>query len=199
MNTPTHVVVSMLALGRREHNAELGVVVLGAVLPDLAMIAFYGWQKLVIGASESTIWNSLYFLPAWQHFFDTFNSLPIFLALSLVALALRSKLLLLLIASMTLHVLGDLPVHREDAHRHFFPLSEWTFMSPVSYWDPCFYGDWFTLFEGCVLTAGIIILWRRYNRFAFRAVVAALGTVTAAFVGFVFITWGALAEAHVCS
>ena len=41
---------------------------------------------------------------------------------------------------MVLHSLLDLPVHNDDAHRHFFPLSNYRFISPISYWDPNHYG-----------------------------------------------------------
>jgi hypothetical protein len=34
----------------------------------------------------------------------------------------------------------DLPLHHEDAHRHFLPFTNWRFISPVSYWDPEYHG-----------------------------------------------------------
>ena len=55
---------------------------------------------------------------------------------------------------MMLHAFGDLPVHHDDGHCHFFPFSEWRFASPVSYWDPHHYGNWFGLLEiGAVIAA----------------------------------------------
>lgn len=33
------------------------------------------------------------------------------------------------------HSLLDIPVHNDDAHRHFFPLTDYKFISPLSYWD----------------------------------------------------------------
>lgn len=42
--------------------------------------------------------------------------------------------------SMVFHSLGDLPVHHDDAHRHFFPFSDYRLISPISYWDPQHYG-----------------------------------------------------------
>ena len=41
---------------------------------------------------------------------------------------------------MALHVPEDLFLHHDDGHRHFYPLSQWRYSSPVSYWDPNHYG-----------------------------------------------------------
>ena len=38
--------------------------------------------------------------------------------------------LIALFASMALHCFKDLPLHNDDAHRHFFPLSDWRFKQP---------------------------------------------------------------------
>jgi hypothetical protein len=46
-----------------------------------------------------------------------------------------------------LHSLGDLPVHNDDAHRHFFPFSNYRFISPISYWDRKHYGSIVSLVE----------------------------------------------------
>ena len=48
---------------------------------------------------------------------------------------------------MICHSLLDIPVHNDDAHRHFFPLTDYRFMSPLSYWDPNHYGRFVALFE----------------------------------------------------
>ena len=72
----------------------------------------------------------------WQGFFDSFNSIPLILLLMLVGWQAGLPLLLLFATSLLLHCFGDLPLHHDDGHRHFFPFSDWRFMSPVSYWDP---------------------------------------------------------------
>jgi len=53
----------------------------------------------------------------------------------------------ILFISMILHSLGDLPVHNDDAHRHFFPFSNYRFISPLSYWDRKHYGSIVSLVE----------------------------------------------------
>jgi len=65
----------------------------------------------------------------------------------------------LFFASMVLHHLCDLPLHHDDAHRHFFPFSNIRFTSPVSYWDRNHYGTWGALLElGLVLVSSAILL-----------------------------------------
>ncbi|MEO0768838.1 MAG: hypothetical protein AAFY72_05300, partial [Cyanobacteria bacterium J06649_4] len=56
-------------------------------------------------------------------------------------LYLGRKGIALLFASIVLHCLQDLPLHADDGHRHFWPFSEFRFESPVSYWDPNYYGN----------------------------------------------------------
>jgi hypothetical protein len=56
-------------------------------------------------------------------------------------------------ASLICHSLLDLPVHHDDAHRHFFPLSDYRFISPLSYWDPSHYGQFVALAEVLVILA----------------------------------------------
>lgn len=106
------------------------------------MFVFYAYQKIV-GQAESRIWSELYFRPEWQAFFDVFNSVPICGALLLVTLAIRRHGWSVFFASMLLHAACDLPLHYDDAHRHFWPLTDWRFQSPVSYWDPRHFG-WIT-------------------------------------------------------
>jgi hypothetical protein len=73
----------------------------------------------------------------------------------------RHTLLLIFFSSMLLHVFGDLPLHHDDAHRHFFPFSDWRFASPVSYWDPAHHGQWASLVEvSCVIAASGYLYWR---------------------------------------
>ena len=155
MTTPAHAALSLIVLGRSERNAL--PVALGAVAPDAPMLVFYLWERLVRGVSEGRIWSERYFDPGWQVVFEIPSSIPLLalaLCILLVLLGRRSTgrfpaagvaatprparltAATLFVASMILHALGDLPLHREDAHRHFFPVSDWRFTSPVSYWDP---------------------------------------------------------------
>ena len=190
MNTPAHAVVNLLLLTRKS-TAQFGhrhyaAIIVGAVLPDLAMILFYAWH-LLQGTPESQIWSVEYYRPLWQGWFDSFNSIPLILIAMLICWKTRSYLLLALFSSMLLHVFGDLPVHHDDAHRHFFPFSDWRFASPVSYWDPAHYGNWFSLFEFCVvISAAIYMGWREAR---LRPWVFATTAVYLGYLVYVLLVW----------
>lgn len=171
MNTPTHVMVNALALGRGRWRAHWLAITAGAVAPDLSMVLLYAYERVVRGTPERVIWSTRYFDPDWQLVVDLFNSLPLIGVGALVAWRLRSTAWLVFWASMALHCVTDLLVHREDAHAHFFPVSSWRFISPVSYWDPRHYGWLVGPLEVLLIVLGAVVLfrseilaWRRIGR-----------------------------------
>ncbi len=125
------------------------------------MFAFYLYERLYLGQTEAIIWSTLYFDPAWQNFFDLFNSLPLIAVGLAVAAYRKSPPALAFFLSMTLHVAADLPLHREDAHAHFFPFTNWHFNSPVSYWDPAHFGVIAGGLEMLGVVVGSVVLIRR--------------------------------------
>ena len=157
MQTPAHVAISLFLWRSSENWKQTLAIVSGAILPDLNMFFFYGFQKL-IGSSESDIWGKLYFQPEWQLFFDLFNSIPIYAVVAMIAYWIDRRLLFLLATSSLIHCLCDLPLHNDDAHRHFLPLSNWRFISPVSYWDPQHFGIVAAIVELVVAVAAAVYL-----------------------------------------
>lgn len=55
----------------------------------------------------------------------------------------------------------DLPLHYDDAHRHFMPFSDWRFESQVSYWDPRRGGALGAALELLALVGASAVLWVR--------------------------------------
>ena len=190
MNTPAHVVVNLLALTRKPQagltHSRCSAIVAGALLPDLAIILFYAWQ-LLQGTAETQIWSAEYYRPFWQAWIDSFNSIPLIGLAMLICWQTRRSLWLVFFSSMMLHVFGDLPVHHDDAHRAFFPFSDWRFASPVSYWDPAHYGNWFSSFEIILgLSAAFYMAWRQA---LLRPWVAVTTAVYLLYLVYVFIVW----------
>ena len=157
MQTPSHIAVSLLLWSDSVNWKQTCAIVTGAFFPDVTMFVFYGYQK-AIGSTESDIWNTLYFEESWQLFFDVFNSIPIFLLLAIVGYLTRQRILFLVSASALVHVLCDLPVHNDDAHRHFLPFSNWRFISPLSYWDPKHFGIYVMVTELLAAVSSCIYL-----------------------------------------
>lgn len=75
-------------------------------------------------------------------------------------------------ASGLLHSCIDFLVHREDAHMHLWPVTNWKFMSPVSYYDSAHYGRIFSLFEAALGLVLSIVLLRRFDATLLRIVLA---------------------------
>ena len=68
------------------------------------------------------------------------------------------------------HVATDFPVHVFDGHPTFWPFSDWVFQSPVSYWDPRYFGDYVSFIELALAVSLIAILWRRFSSPAVRGI-----------------------------
>jgi hypothetical protein len=167
MNTPSHAIVNYALLSGLAPTATLPIV-LGAILPDVPMLVLIVWAKLN-DIPGPKIWSELYWQPFWQDFTHYFHSIPIALALALLAYGISSRwpqmphiqwiqALQWLSLSMVLHSLGDLPLHHDDAHRHFLPFSQFRFISPVSYWDRRHNALWGALAENLAVLASTLYL-----------------------------------------
>ena len=190
MNTPAHAVINLLLLARKPgqnvSHKRSAAIIAGALLPDLVIIVFYAWH-LVLGTPESQIWSVEYYRPIWQGWIDSFNSIPLIGLTMLISWKTRQYLLLAFFSSMLLHVFGDMPLHHDDAHRHFFPFSDWRFASPVSYWDPAHHGQWASLIEfSAVIAAAAFMVWRYA---LLRPWVAATTVVYLVYWAYVFLVW----------
>lgn len=188
MNTPTHVMLNALALGRGRWCEDCVPIATGALLPDLSMVVLYLYERLVVGIPERVIWSTRYFDPTWQQVVDLFNSLPLIVVGALVACWARAHGWLVFFASMALHCVVDLLVHREDAHAHFFPFSSWQFVSPASYWDPDHYGWLVGPLELMIVVGGAVVLARHELR-SWRWLGGAVLVATGGFVAFAMTMW----------
>ena len=193
MNTLAHAVVNAGLLGRKAQPQWVAVIMLGAILPDLTMMIFYAIAKLQ-GIPEQTIWQDLYNDPAWQLWFDIPNSIPLLGLTALTFWKLQRPGWALLFVSMLLHSLTDLPLHHHDAHRHFWPLTDWRFNSPVSYWDPKFYGDWFSAFEIFAVASGAVYLWRKFDHKRIRWLIGAVALGHISYLLYVILVWGNVSQ-----
>lgn len=158
MNTPSHSILNLALLRRAQTSALTWPILWGSWLPDLALFGFYGWAKGV-GLSDTVIWGETYYEPLWQNVFAVGNSIPLACLGWAIAAWRKWPGGVALFVSMLLHHAEDLPLHHEDAHRHFWPFSAVRFVSPVSYWDPEHFGAYGALLEfSLVLVASIVLI-----------------------------------------
>ncbi len=189
MNTPSHAILNLFVFKQQMQNAASYAIFIGAILPDIPIFVFYFLMKFVYRLPPQQIWSEAYYQPFWQGIISTFHSIPLALIGLLIAHILSWQLIEIGFMSMVLHSLLDLPVHNNDAHRHFFPFSDYRFISPISYWDRKHYGGIVALVEiFLVLLASIhlfpllrshlskglliavnLLYWMGYFKFYFRS------------------------------
>ena len=175
MMSQTHILVASALLAKPGHKLRNTAVMIGAFIPDMAIYGLFIWSKLA-GIDERTVWNELYWQEPWQTYTAAGNSILLYLILPIIGLvALRNApvahkiglfLVFLSLAALT-HIAGDLPVHVDDAHRHFWPISDWKFISAISYWDPQHHGSSFAILEALLgIGLSLLLFWRFKSWFA---------------------------------
>ncbi len=160
MNTPTHLLTAAALLARPERSARNWAILAGALLPDLSIFVLFGWAQLQ-GIAQADIWNKLYWQEPWQTLGAMSNSIPLWSLLLAAAIMARSALLAGLGAAGLIHIALDFPVHADDAHKHFWPLTDWRFHSPLSYWDTDHHSRPVMLVEFAICLACMAALWHR--------------------------------------
>ncbi|MBV6656330.1 MAG: hypothetical protein KI785_01040 [Devosiaceae bacterium] len=188
MNTQTHLLVAAALFAKPDKPKRNTALIIGALLPDLAIFILFGWA-VVTGVPQSELWGRIYFSEPMLTFTAIGNSAPLYGAVALLGWAwARARtgaslpelpvLTILGLAALT-HLAGDLPVHVDDAHPHFWPLTDWRFRSPVSYWDVNHYGRAFSVFEAALGVALTVLLFRRFKTLRVRII---LGLCFAAYI-----------------
>ena len=163
MNTPSHVVVNLFLLGKGESSQFYLPIIIGSLLPDVAIFWFYFWAKFIAKIPESKIWSEVYFTDFWQDIFAIPNSIVLCLIGAIICHYYQLTWLKIMFVSMIIHCLFDLPVHHDDAHRHFVPLTNYRFISPFSYWDVRHYGKWVALVELLLVNISSFYLFNQFN------------------------------------
>ena len=181
MNTQTHLLLASAVLGRNATRREHTAILAGALAPDLSIFVFAGWGA-ASGLSAQAMWGEAYWTEPWQTLSAVSNSVPAWGALLAASFALPGawrRTGLVFCAAALLHLAFDLPLHADDAHRHLWPLTDWRFRSPVSYWDPAHHGRVASLVEAAAGLGLVAALRRRHRRRRARAAlaVAAVGYV----------------------
>lgn len=160
--TPTHVVTNAF-VARRSAKRE-GVssnltladgpsrrwFVLGGLAPDVGLyvltagaVVFYPLVRgLSLQETFSLAFDDLFFNdPLWIVVQNTLHSPVVLAGLSAVGAMLGKKRLLNFALGCLLHTAMDIPVHHDDGPLYLFPFNwDLRFNSPVSYWDPEYFG-----------------------------------------------------------
>ena len=150
------------------------------VYPWVSIYVCWVWLTFIRGEPQQKIWDEIYFNPPMQLTAAIFNSVPIYATLAFIGALYRKTvwglLLLFFALAALIHIALDFPVHGHDAYAHFWPITDWKFHSPISYWEVDHHANWVGLIEVFFCLGAIYVLW---NRFAQLWVRITLGTCLA--------------------
>jgi hypothetical protein len=161
MNTPAHLLIGAAAFGQGGDRRVIWAALVGALLPDLSLYLLAGISLTILNIPANVVFGELYFSDLWQQIFAIDNSFVIWGALLAVAIWRRSPWALALTSAALLHLALDFPLHHDDGRPHFWPLSNWVFESPVSYWDRGHGALWVAPMEAALSVICAIVLWWR--------------------------------------
>jgi membrane-bound metal-dependent hydrolase YbcI (DUF457 family) len=143
----------------------------GAAVPDLPAIAgtlYYAYRDGRMWTEESL--EAIYFSGPFGATGSALHSAvpaAVLLALyGLLGLGRRDwrRVLLWFLLGWAGHTLADFLTHVNDVRPLFWPLSDWTWSSPISYYDPSYYGrEFFVVEHGLMLFISSWLLLKRIS------------------------------------
>ncbi len=183
MNSPTHTLLAMALLSKSGKPVRNWAIAIGSLIPDIAIYIWAPWQMWINDVGRRTLWRELYFEDTMQAIIAPPNSIPLFALLAGIGFWLNASgrslkwglALLMLSLAALIHIATDIPVHSHDAYRHLWPLSDWRFHSPISYWQDSRGGRWISMIEAAIGLACAIVLWRRHPRLWVKLTLGLLG------------------------
>ncbi|MFK7752754.1 MAG: cobalamin biosynthesis protein CobQ [Sedimentitalea sp.] len=160
MNTPAHLLLGAAVFGRGSRRIT-GFALLGAFAPDASLYIMGGVSLFLMNIPPEVVFGELYFSPAWQTVFAIDNSIFLWIAGLAIALWAASPSGFAFAGAGLLHLCLDFPLHAGDGRAHFWPVSDWVFHSPFSYWDSAHHANWVAPASVALCFAAFLVLWRR--------------------------------------
>ncbi|MEL7462988.1 MAG: metal-dependent hydrolase [Pseudomonadota bacterium] len=179
MMTQTHILVGAALFARPGARWAGPAAFAGAIAPDLDVFVMWIAERMQ-GVSSCVIFRDRFWESPWTEVQAVSNSAPLWALIALIGFLVRGRSIALLAFGATglLHIVGDFFLHADDARAHLQPFTGWRFFSPVSYWDPAYFGRTAMAVEA-VAGAGLALrLWRRFGGWGVRG---ALGLTAAVY------------------
>ena len=183
MNTPSHMLIGAAVFAQPMAPGVMLAALAGGLVPDIPMFVMVLWSTRVLGIPEHEVFGQLYFSEGWQAVFAVDHGFLVWGALLGLAIWRGHAILRAFAGSGGLHALADFLTHNDDARRQLWPLTDWVFRSPVSYWDARFYGNVFAGFElALVILLSALLLRRLRSRWERLLILAIAAPVAVPFL-----------------
>jgi len=171
MMTQTHILVAAGMFAKPGDKTRSIVALLGGFFPDFMLSALFIVSRLQ-GVSMEIIFTQLYWSERWVALMAPGNSFVVYSLAAAIGVGLLKsssgwqrigQLIVVFSISALAHVATDFLLHAQDARAQFWPLSDWVFYSPVSYWDARYYGNWFIPVEMLLALILLLIVYARFR------------------------------------
>jgi membrane-bound metal-dependent hydrolase YbcI (DUF457 family) len=175
MNTPAHLLIGLAVCARKDAPGLSRPAAIGSLMPDLSLYLMAGFSLLVLQIPAERVFGELYFSPAWQTVFSVDNSFLVWGSVLGIVLMVKSPGGIAFATAGLLHLATDFPLHNDDARPHFWPVTNWVFESPLSYWDSDHHAAWVAPLTLTAVLIASVVLWRRHANWRIRAGVLLAG------------------------
>ena len=178
MMSPTHTLLALALFTKKDKPVRNWSVFIGSVIPDSFIYVAWIVLTFFMQVEQEIIWREIYFDDPMQTIAAIFNSVPLYLLVLLIGFLNRQKLwgkavMFFGLAALS-HIALDFPVHNHDAYAHFWPLSEYRFFSPVSYYEEHLHGDLVGTVDAAIAIISCLVLWRRFEKHWVRGILATM-------------------------
>ncbi len=170
MNTPAHLLVGTAIFGRPDLRGTYLAALMGAMAPDVSLYVMVAVSIWGMGVPAQTVFREYYYSDAWQSVFAVDNSFILWGLLFAVAFWRVWPKLIAFAGAGLMHLALDFPLHTHDARMHFWPVTDWVFESPISYWDRAAHAGVVGPMEfGLSLGCAFLLWWRFRDRLVWIA------------------------------
>lgn len=177
MNTPTHLIIGAALCARRDRPGSLIAAFAGGLAPDVPILVMVLYATRIAGVPAHEVFGSLFHSESWQRVFAIDHSFAVWGGLLIAASLFRFPLLVAFSGSGLAHAVVDFFTHRTDARKQFWPLTDWVFRSPVSYWDAQYWGSVVAPIEALIVIVLTVVLVRRMDRWWQRLLTVGIALV----------------------
>ena len=174
MNTPAHLIVGTALFGKAHPRGTYWAALAGAFAPDFSLYAMVAVSIWVLGVPAQIVFDEYYYSDAWQTVFAIDNSFILWGLLFALAMWRKLPLLIAFSGAGLLHLALDFPLHTHDARMHFWPVTDWVFVSPYSYWDSRAHANIIGPMALSLASVCAYLLWQRFQEWKVRIITLVL-------------------------